>query len=51
VASITSALRSFPLCTTDEKRPPLPYLKMHEQGCYLELLQAKEMLQKLVRNF
>ena len=50
VASITSALRSFPLCTTNEKRPPLPYLKMHKQGRYLELLQAKEMLQKLVFN-
>lgn len=47
VASITSALRSFPRTATTTATA-LPYLRMHKYGRYLELLQAKQVLQKLV---
>ena len=43
LASLTSTLRSFASTTPTA----MPWLKMHQEGRYLELLQAKEILEKI----
>jgi N-acetylglutamate synthase-like GNAT family acetyltransferase len=51
IASLTSTLRSFPSTTQHKskhnKDTHIPYLKMHKVGRYLELVQARDILQKI----
>jgi N-acetylglutamate synthase-like GNAT family acetyltransferase len=53
IASLNSILRSFPRVKKEEAAidsTPLPYLKMHADGLYLELLQAEAILNKIIFN-